>query len=125
MHRECDHDGAVFSNSDVDVRREDWKQLEEDPMAKREDSICFFCKHRDAAIIASLGNVPAIRHLLQHSRRSARWINVLCSDGSKKTSVKLNEVVIYWEQVALYAACNNHTPLRGEQQATIQESEIQ
>ena len=23
-----------------------------------------FCKHRDAAIIASIGNIPAIRHLL-------------------------------------------------------------
>ena len=64
VHRECNHDGAVFSNSDVDVRREDWKQLEEDPMAKRKDSIYLFCKHRDAAIIASIGNIPAIRHLL-------------------------------------------------------------
>lgn len=24
MHRERNHDGAVFSSSDVDVRREDW-----------------------------------------------------------------------------------------------------
>ena len=30
VHREHDHDGAVFSSSDVDVRREDWKRLEED-----------------------------------------------------------------------------------------------
>ena len=30
VHRERDHDGAVFSSSDVDVRREDWKRLEED-----------------------------------------------------------------------------------------------
>ena len=45
VHRECNHDGAVFSNSDVDVRREDWKQLEEDPMAKREDSIHLFGRH--------------------------------------------------------------------------------
>lgn len=30
VHRERDHDGAVFSSSDVDVRREDRKQLEED-----------------------------------------------------------------------------------------------
>lgn len=29
VHRKCNHDGAVFSNSDVDVRREDWKRLEE------------------------------------------------------------------------------------------------
>ena len=51
MHRECDHDGTVFSSSDVDVWREDWKQLEEDTMAKREDSIYLFDKHRDVAVI--------------------------------------------------------------------------
>ena len=45
VHRERDHDGAVFSSSGVDVRREDWKQLEEDPMEKREDSIHLFGRH--------------------------------------------------------------------------------
>ena len=30
VHRERNHDGTVFSSSDVDVRREDWKWLEED-----------------------------------------------------------------------------------------------
>ena len=45
VHRERDHDGAVFSSSDGDIRRKDWKQLEEDPMAKREDSILLFGKH--------------------------------------------------------------------------------
>ena len=45
VHRERNHDGAVFSSSDVDIRRKDWKQLEEDPMAKREDSIYLFCKY--------------------------------------------------------------------------------
>lgn len=30
VHRERDHDGAVFSSSDVDIRRENWKRLEED-----------------------------------------------------------------------------------------------
>lgn len=44
-NRERNHDGTVFSSSDVDVRREDRKQLEEDPMAKREDSILLFGKH--------------------------------------------------------------------------------
>ena len=34
-----------ISSSAVDIRREDWKQLEEDPMAKREDSILLFDKH--------------------------------------------------------------------------------
>ena len=97
VHRERNHDGAVFSSSDVDVRREDWKRLEEDPVAKRKGSIHFFDRHRDAAIIASIGNVPAIRHILQHSRRSARRIDVLCGDEDKKASVKLDEIVIYWE----------------------------
>ena len=64
VHRERDHDCAVFGNSDVDVWREDWKRLEEDPVAKRKGSIHFFDRHRDAAIIASIGNIPAIRHLL-------------------------------------------------------------
>ena len=35
VHRERNHDGAVFSSSDVDVRREDRKRLEEDTVAKR------------------------------------------------------------------------------------------
>ena len=30
VHRERNHDDAFFSGSDVDIRREDWKQLEED-----------------------------------------------------------------------------------------------
>lgn len=29
VHRERDHDCAVFGNSDVDVWREDWERLEE------------------------------------------------------------------------------------------------
>ena len=45
VHRERNHDGAVFSSSDVDIRGKDWKQLEENPMAKREDSILLFDKH--------------------------------------------------------------------------------
>ena len=35
VHRECDHDGAVLSSSDVDIRREDRKRLEENTVAKR------------------------------------------------------------------------------------------
>ena len=45
VHRERDHDGTVLSSSAVDIRREDWKQLEEDPVAKREDSIYLFGEH--------------------------------------------------------------------------------
>ena len=41
-----------------------WKRLEEDTVLQREDSIYLFDKHRDATIIASLGYVSAIRHLL-------------------------------------------------------------
>ena len=64
VHRERDHDGTVFSGSDVDIRRKDRKRLEEDTVAKRKDSIYLFDKHRDATIIASLGYVSIIRHLL-------------------------------------------------------------
>lgn len=35
---------------------------------------------------------------LQHSRRSSRWFGVLCDDEGKKASVKLAEIVIYWER---------------------------
>ena len=45
VHRERDHDGAVFSSSGVDIRREDRKRLEQDTVAKRKDSIHFFDKH--------------------------------------------------------------------------------
>ena len=99
MHRECDHDGTVFSSSDVDVWREDWKQLEEDTMAKREDSIYLFDKHRDVAVIDAARNIPTIRYILQHSRWSSRWFGVLCDDEGKKASVKLAEIVIYWERM--------------------------
>ena len=81
----------------MDVPREDGERLEEDPVAKRKDSIYLFSKHRDVAIIASLGYIPAIGYLLQHSRRSARRFNVLRNHEGKKASVKLDEIVIYWE----------------------------
>ena len=64
VHRERNYDGTVFSSIGVDIRREDRKRLEEDIVAKRKDSIYLFDKHRDATIIASLGYIPAIRHLL-------------------------------------------------------------
>ena len=64
VHRERSYDGAIFSSSDMDIRRKDRKRLEEDPVAKRKDSIYLFSKHRDVAIIASLGYISAIRHLL-------------------------------------------------------------
>ena len=48
-----------------------------------------------STIIASLGYISAIGHLLQHSRRSARWIDVLCGDEGKKAPVKEYSFVIY------------------------------
>ena len=45
VHRERNHDGAVFSSSAVDIRREDRKWLEENTVAKREDSVHFLDKH--------------------------------------------------------------------------------
>ena len=64
MAEECDYDGAVFSSIAVVIRKEDRKRLEENTVAKREDSVHLLDKHRDVAVIASLGNIPAIRHLL-------------------------------------------------------------
>ena len=45
MHRKRNHGGAVFSSSGVDIRREDRKRLEEDPVAKRKDSVHLLDKH--------------------------------------------------------------------------------
>ena len=45
VHRERDHDGTVLSNSAVDIWREDRKQLEEDTVVQRKDSIYLFDKH--------------------------------------------------------------------------------
>ena len=43
--RERNHDGAVFSSSAVDIRREDRTRLEENTVAKREDSVHLLDKH--------------------------------------------------------------------------------
>ncbi len=64
VHRERNHDDAFFSGSDVDIRRKDGERLEEETVAKRKDSVQLFSKHLDATIVASLGYIPAIRHLL-------------------------------------------------------------
>ena len=53
---------------------------------------------RDATATATARNIPTIRHILQHSRWSSRWFGVLCDDEGMKASVKLAEIVIYWEQ---------------------------
>ena len=48
--------------------------------------------------IKQLEPVDDANHFLQHSRRSSRWFGVLCDDEGKKASVKLAEIVIYWER---------------------------
>ena len=88
VHRECDHDGAVFSSSYVDIRRKARKRLEEDTVVWRKDNVWLFFDDRDAAIIASLGYDPAIRHFLQHSRWIDWRFNVLRNYEGKKASVK-------------------------------------
>ena len=45
VYRKCDHDDAFFSSSDVDIRREDRKRLEENTVAKRKDSVHLLNKH--------------------------------------------------------------------------------
>ena len=68
------------------------------PVAKWEDSVCFFFDDRDIATAITARHIPIIRHLLQHSRWNNRRIDVLCGDEGKKASVKLDEIVIYWER---------------------------
>ena len=67
-------------------------------MVKWEDSVWFFFDDRDIATAITARHIPIIRHLLQHSRWSDWRIDVLCSDEGKKTSVKLDEIVLYWER---------------------------
>ena len=45
VHRERNHDDAVLSSSAVDIRREDRRRLEENTVAKREDSAHLLDKH--------------------------------------------------------------------------------
>lgn len=45
VHRERNHDDTFFSGSALDIRRKDGEMLEEDPVAKRKDSIYLFDKH--------------------------------------------------------------------------------
>ena len=79
----------------MDIRRKDRKWLEEDPVAKRKDSIYLFSSNRDVAIIATVGYILTVGYLLQHSRWSNWRIDVLCGDEGKKVSVKMYEIVIY------------------------------
>ena len=45
VYRERNHDGTVFSSSDVDIRREDRKRMEKDTVAKRKDGVHLLDKH--------------------------------------------------------------------------------
>ena len=105
MHRECDHDGAVFCSSVVDIRREDRKRLEEDPVAKRKDSVRLIDKHRNVATTATARNIPTIRHLLQHSRWSARRRVLLWNKESDTEDVKkMDRRIPKGERKALWLA---------------------
>ena len=64
MHRECDHDGAIFSSSDVDVPEESRQWLEEYSVAKWNGGVHLFDSDRSAAAIVATGYIPAIRYLL-------------------------------------------------------------
>ena len=44
----------------MDIRRKDRKRLEEDTVAKREDSVWLFFDNRDAAVTPAARDVPAI-----------------------------------------------------------------
>ena len=82
----------------MDVPREDGERLEEDSVAKWKDSIYLFGGNRDAAVIAAVGYIPTVGHLLQHSWWSARRCVLLGSNEIQKASVKRYRTVIYWER---------------------------
>ena len=92
-------------------------------------------EHRDAAVAASTGDIPSVRHRVQHAWRYAWWTVLHSGKESTRKAVKIENNMIYWGKqdwlclrwgpdsgaTGDRGSCcsNNHTPLRGEQQATI------
>lgn len=85
----------------MDIRRKDRKRLEEDPVAKRKDSIYLFSKHRDVAIIASLGYISAIRHPEDYPWSSYRTILRMTDDRitqPEKTLAFFKQSIFYYRE---------------------------
>ena len=69
------------------------------PVAKWEDSVCFFFDDRDIATAITARHIPIIRHLLQHSWWSAWRYVLLGNNKNQEKSVKEKNFMVYWERL--------------------------
>ncbi len=52
--------------------------------------------HRDAAVAASTGDIPSVRHRVQHAWRYAWWTVLHSGKESTRKAVKIENNMIYW-----------------------------
>lgn len=69
------------------------------PVAKWEDSVCFFFDDRDIATAITARHIPIIRHFLQHSWWSAWRYVLLGNNKNQERSVKEKNFMVYWERL--------------------------
>lgn len=69
----------------------------EGSVEKRKDSVYLFDNDRDVAVAPETGNIPAIGHVLQHSRGNAGRNGILWGHEAEKEAVRRQNYVIYWE----------------------------
>ncbi len=53
-------------------------------------------EHRDAAVAASTGDIPSVRHRVQHAWRYAWWTVLHSGKESTRKAVKIENNMIYW-----------------------------
>lgn len=52
--------------------------------------------YRDAAVAASTGDIPSVRHRVQHAWRYAWWTVLHSGKESTRKAVKIENNMIYW-----------------------------
>ena len=55
----------------------------------------------DAAVAASTGDIPSVRHRVQHAWRYAWWTVLHSGKESTRKAVKIENNMIYWGQTRL------------------------
>lgn len=53
-------------------------------------------QYRDAAVAASTGDIPSVRHRVQHAWRYAWWTVLHSGKESTRKAVKIENNMIYW-----------------------------
>lgn len=56
----------------------------------------FAALYRDAAVAASTGDIPSVRHRVQHAWRYAWWTVLHSGKESTRKAVKIENNMIYW-----------------------------